>query len=190
MTEKAFKTTEINSTLIKSKQLLNFEHLLNTIKLTGPGPASHRNHLTLNALPKAPFRLAKQPISQAQTAHLASPNSPSRKPKQPIPQAQTAHTAAHGATARNQAGCTPHNITHADFHVQAGLQPACILLRVCYPRHARLFTSPGHRPGHGSWRVANPPERGRCVGHRGNPLTHVNFHIDFHVNFHVKPGIL
>ena len=168
MTEKAFKTTEINSTLIKSKQLLNFEHLLNIIKLTGPGPASHRNHLTLNALPKAPFRLAKQPISQAQTAH----------------------TAAHGATARNQAGCTPHNITHADFHVQAGLQPACILLRVCNPRHARLFTSPGHRPGHGSWRVANPPERGRCVGHRGNPLTHVNFHIDFHVNFHAKPGIL
>lgn len=94
MTEKAFKTTEINSTLIKSKQLLNFEHLLNTIKLTGPGPASHRNHLTLNALPKAPFRLAKQPISQAQTAH----------------------TAAHGATARNQAGCKPHNITHADFY--------------------------------------------------------------------------
>ena len=99
----------------------NFEHLLNTIKLTGPGPASHRNHLTLNALPKAPFRLAKQPISQAQTAH----------------------TAAHGATARNQAGCTPHNITHADFHAQAVLQPACILLRVCNPRHARFVRFPG-----------------------------------------------
>ena len=37
----------------------------------------------------------------------------------------------------------------------AGLQPAMLV----------LFTSPGRRPGHGRWRVANPPERGCLRGY-------------------------
>ena len=68
-----------------------------------------------------------------------------------------------------------------NFHVQAGLQPACILLRVCNPRQtivrnvlrrrnaappnvAPLVPFPGRRPGHRRRRVANPPQRGSLRG--------------------------
>ena len=95
----------------------------------------------------APSAFRSQPISMHASA--ASPNSLFCFPKRPVLLPQT-------GCLGYQSGLRRKSPT---FRLFCNPPASCCCFATCVT--LVLAASPGHGPGHGRWRVANPPQRGR-----------------------------
>lgn len=103
--------------------------------------------LPLQLSVSSPFPCTPPQLSQ--TACFASPNSLFCFPKRPVLLPQT-------GCLGYQSGLRRKSPT---FRLFCNPPASCCCFATCVT--LVLAASPGHGPGHGRWRVANPPQRGR-----------------------------